>query len=218
MALAFDAMDSASGLTGGGGTQDVNCTVGSVSSHAFILLIGAGSLGGDLATGISGITGVTWTKLSTGAGNGTFRGEVWYGLGLASTGAKTATIALAANTVGAVGAFLYSYTGANQTAPANGFVVTISGDNVITVASGDGAVSASVDTNNNRTVSGCTSSTDVSTFGSAGISSAHCTGTPTSTFTWSGFGTNSVVVGCSVLQAASGPTANKIGSMLTMFQ
>jgi hypothetical protein len=206
MALNFDAMGSSDGLTGGSGTINVSCTVISASSHAFILGIACTGASGDVATGVTGVTGVTWTKLSTGAGNGACRTEFWFGLGLSSTGAQTATVALNTLTIGAAAAFLYSYTGAHQTTPANGFVATTSADNVITVASGDAAVSYSIDDNNNRTLlsGSCNLTADVSTFGNVGRASTHCTDTPTSTFKWSGFGAASGVAGCSVLQAGGG--------------
>ena len=212
MALAYDTMISGSASSGGGATQDLSLTVANVADRTLVILVASQVAVGDVATGISGVSGVSWTKLNTAAGNGTMRGEIWYATGTVPTGAITATIQWAATTTGAQGAFMYSYNGAHQTTPVNGFVAATTGNHVITVASGDGAISSQVDDNNSRTVTGCTSSTDVSAYGAYGTSSAHCTGTPTSTFTWSGFGGTSIAVGCSVLQAAAaaggGPLTN----------
>ena len=207
---AYDA--SASGTTGTGATTiGVPITVGANSNRALVLMVGVRDQTNGVITGVSG-AGCTWTKLNAGNGNGAIRGEVW-SCPAPSTGAQTVTATYTGATAAGSAAVVASFYNAHQTVPASGYVLTTSGNQVVTVPANGGAVSSHYDFTDVRTVSGCTTSRDISSFTFIGIESAHCSTSPTSTFTWSGYDANSVAVGAAIEPAA---TATCTGALLLM--
>lgn len=133
-------------------------------------------------------------------GNGSMRAFVYCGIGPA-TGVQSASVTLSgapSTDSGLVAWSLYNVNQSNPCTAANNIRV-LSGALTVTTNANDMGVSADFDSGSNRSVTGCTSSTDVSTFGgsSLGGSGAHCSATSPS-FTWSAFGANSIAVGVDV--------------------
>jgi hypothetical protein len=147
---------------------------------------------------ISGCGG-TWAKFgATKTGNGNAKdGELWWSIPAVS-GSCTITVTMTGAPSSYAGGIVYSLWGVNQFSPVSGFASATTGSLAITTSPGDTAISIDVDTTNNRTVTGCTSSTDLSAFGSFGYSSAHCPNATTSTFTWAAFGGTSMALGVDV--------------------
>lgn len=204
MAVTFDTV--AYGETGANSSfQAVPTIAAGHTNLVLVFLIVLDDTGSRTVSSISG-AGVTWSPFATGAGNGRFRGAVWFAIGAISTGAQTLTVTMSGAVTNQTGGYVYSYYNVNQTTPLAGAVFTISGNNVITVASGDGAAMSQFDNNNNRTVTGCTTTLDDTGFSNIGHSATHCTASPTSTATWSGFDVNSLAIGVAVKQLGGGGT------------
>lgn len=181
----------------GGTSLTVSITIGTGLSSQALVLFGLVLDTGTVAISSVSGAGATWTQFSANVtGNGNLKGSCWVGTGVASTGAQTITATMSGVASGFSTAVVYSLAGVNQTTPLGGTMQTAtSGSLAVSIASGDMAVSVMGDTNNNRTVSGCTSTTDLSAFSDLGYSGAHCTANPTSTFTWSAFGATSIALG-----------------------
>lgn len=146
--------------------------------------------------GISG-AGATWTAVGSAVqGNGFFRGRCYVGIGPTSTGVVNLTVTYSTEPTYGLVATVAHYHNANQTAGNyTTCPVTTSGSQVLTIPSGGYGTSTQFDTQNARGVSGCTSTPHYSTFDvSVAYAAASCTQS-SSTFTWSGFGTNSIAIG-----------------------
>lgn len=178
-----------------------------ITSHSNqILLLLAGTANTTANGVIASVSGASCTWVNNGGPTtlNAMQFEAWTCKAPAS-GSQTVTVTSTGDVVGAMGVILYSLYNVDQATVANGYSTATSGNLVITTgSSNDMAVSAHFDTNSNRTVSGCTSSTDLSGFALIGYSSAHCNSTPTSTFTWSGFSGTSGAVGINVVVAGGG--------------
>lgn len=185
--------------TGANSSKAFNITIANVADRAliqFVFFLDAGAITVQSVTG----AGATWSLVGGAAGNDDTRGEVWVGIN-PTVGAQTTTVTLT-GPPSTLSGHVYSFNGVHQTTPTSDFTSTISGNVVIDVDAGDMAVCAHYETFDNRTVSGCTSTLDTTSFTGVAQSAARCTGTPTSTFTWSGFGLQSLALGCAVNQVA----------------
>lgn len=189
--VTLDAV--AYGETGANASWQVSLTITSHTNPGLALDVFLDDTGAVSVQSVSG-AGVTWSHVASGAGNGRFRGETWKGVGTPSTGAQLITITLTGAVSNDAGAYAWSVFNVDPTTPFSGSVFTTAGNAVLNLNAGDMALASQFDNNNNRTVTGCTSSTDDTGFSNVGHSAAHCTSTPTSTFTWSGFDVNSVAV------------------------
>lgn len=198
--VVYDA-SGFSASTGANSTWNLTVTVGAGHTNTALALLNALSDTGTASiTSISG-AGATWSKVGTSqTGNGNERGgECWIGIGPLSTGSQTITVTLntAVSNTGATG--VWSLYGVDPITPTSATCYSAtSGSLAVPAAAGDIAVSIDVDSNNNNSVTGCTASTDQSSFAAIGVSMAHCATSPTSTFTWSAFATNSLVLGMDV--------------------
>lgn len=207
-AVAIDGTNFIFTSSLGAGSITINVTVGNNANRALALFVGILDTGAVAVSTVTG-AGCTWAQSATGTGT-VIRGEIW-GCPTPSTGAQTVTVSLSGTPTTEAYSILYSLTGASQAnQPLSSPAVVAANPDAVTVAAGDLALAVQFDTNNNRTVSGCTSTTDLSTFGVVGYSSANCTTAPTSTFTWSGYGAESIGMGVTVLQAGAG---NKAGPL-----
>lgn len=189
-------------VTGANSTYSISVTVGTGHSNMALLLLSSVQDTGTVAiSSISCSVGTcgTWANCGTGSltGNGNMRGQVW-GATVSSTGTVTASVTLTGTVTTGAGAILYSIYNVKQSGVCGSPVVTTSGSENISISANDIALSADFDGNTNRTVSGCTTTLDQSGFSTSGFAAAHCSANPTSTFTWSGFATNSIAEGVDV--------------------
>lgn len=196
VAVAYDT--SLQAVTPGTNQISLAITVAAGSNRALALAVAIQDTGSVAVTGVSGAN-ATWSAVKTGiAGNGSMRGEVWQGIA-PDTGSVTVTVTLSGVPTTNGHAMVASFNGVDQTTVIDGVITTLSGSQVITVAGGgDMAWSAHFDTNNNRNVTGCTTTEDITTFGAIGYSAAHCNSSPSSTFTWDGFGATSICMGMNI--------------------
>lgn len=190
-------------------TLDVTLTVANNTNRVLVLLIGGGGVTEGVVSSVTGAGG-TWTSVGSGSGL-QMKGTVYKNIA-PSTGSQTAHISWASGTSQPSGACLYSYYNADQTTGVDSFQFrSTTGDLTVVSASGDATVSAQFDTFNNRAVTGCTSSTDTSTYGATGVSDAHCAGAATTVFTWAGYSGTSVGVAANVKQVSAGGATKSSG-------
>jgi len=215
-AVTLDTQAAAQGATG---TTSYGASITIASGHSNLCLVVLAALqdtGSVDYTSVSG-GGATWSSFATGSGLGNFKGSIWQGLS-PSAGATTIVINNNGNgtttPTGVQGFIVYSLYNCNTTTPLAGSVFTTSGNQVINVTSGDMALSGQFDSNNNRTVTGCTTTTDTTGFTQIGWSGAHCTSSPTSTFTWSAFNASgSIADGVDVQHVSAGGGAAGFNKM-----
>lgn len=175
-------------------TINITLTVANQTNRALVVLAGGGGVVNGAVSSVTdnGTPMATWTSVSSGAGT-LMDGTVYVGIAPA-----TGSVIVTVNWVGATAApsavCVYSIYNADQTAGNYTAVFRgTAGDLVMMGTNNSLAVSAHMDTFNNRAITGCTSSTDTSNYGSTGYSDAHCANTGSVTFTWADYGT--VVVG-----------------------
>lgn len=159
------------------------------TNRAILLVVGLIDSGTSAVTGVSG-AGATWTQVgSVHTGNSTIRGSCWVGIAPTSTGAVNLTVTTSSTqSLGAQLSTAHIHN-ANQTAANYSCSGVNSGSLNASVASGGYAFGVHYDSVDNRTVSGCTTTLlNTNYVNSFGWSAAGCTTSPTSTFTWSGFG------------------------------
>ena len=197
--VAYDAI--ASNITGANPSYSISITIGTgLTNQALALFSATNDSGSAHLTGVTGPSGASWAAVGTQqTGNGVYKGECWIGKGFTASGSQSITLTF--NTAPSVAAYgiITSLQGVNQTTPAGSTCGSVtSGALSVTIAANDLAVFASFDGTNNRTVTGCTSSTDLSTFGATGLTAAHCNSAPTSSLTFSGYGASSVALGFDV--------------------
>lgn len=165
------------------------------SNRVLLVMIGTWTDGTVDPTGVSG-AGATWTAVgSAAAGNGTVRGRCYVGIAPTGTGVQNLTITYgSAPTYGVVATVEHRHN-ADQTAGNYTCTVTTSGNQVLTVPTGGLGTSTQFDTVDTRSISGCTSTVHYSTYDvSLAYQAASCTAA-SSTFTWSGYGVNSIAIG-----------------------
>jgi hypothetical protein len=203
MSATYDTVARA--FTGANATLDVPISIGGGSNRVLVALIVMFDTNARTVSSITG--GGTWSSVVTsGAGNGNVHTEIWKCIA-PPTGAYTASLTLSGAVSSTLTMTVFSYADADQTAPVVNAGLATSGDLTITNPAGNEAVSIDADDNTNRTLSGCTSALVLDGFdGGNGFGAAHCTGSP-SVFTWSGFATNSVAIGCSVVKAGGASVA-----------
>jgi hypothetical protein len=169
-----------------------------LSNRALVLMIFSHNSAGRTLNSVSG-AGATWSQVgSTITGNESFRGYVYVGIAPTGTGAQTITVTFSGDQSGSGVAFVYHVANAGQTTDKYTVSSATSGNLGVSIGSGELAVSGDVDSSDTRTVSGCTSTRDVSGYASYGYASSHCSTSPTSTFTWNAWGTNSLAIGVAV--------------------
>lgn len=179
-----------------------NITIASNSNRCLLAFVGAGDQTNGQVSGVAGAS-ATWSRVDEGAGNGTYYGEIWVGVGPA-TGAQTVTATFVAATNQSMGIVLYSLYNCNQATPTSDPHIEASGSLAVTSEADDLVVSATFDLHDNRSVSGCTSSKDITHFSVVGIDTANCSGSASVTVTWSGPGTNAVRLAVNVNQVDAG--------------
>lgn len=208
MAVGFDTV--ARGFQGANPAYDIAITIAANSNRMLALFAGMFDSGTISVQSVSGAD-ATWAKVgNTGTGNGTCRCEVWKGTGC-SSGAQTVTVTMTAAPSSKLSGLLFSCFDASDV---SGEIVATSGALNISVGAADMAVAIDYDGNNERTVSGCTTTKDITGFDTAdGFGGVHCTSTPTSSFTWSAFDTNSITMGANVVGVAAS-TDPLIGVMI----
>lgn len=165
------------------------------TNRALFVMIGTATEGAVDPTGISG-AGATWTAVgSATAGNGFMRGRCYVGIAPTATGAANLTVTYSSGpSYGVVGTVVH-LKNASQSAVNYTCTITTSGNQVLTVPAGGIGTSIQMDTTDIRTVTGCTTDEHFAIDGGGvGISAASCTAA-SSTFTWSGYGTNSIAIG-----------------------
>jgi hypothetical protein len=166
---------------------------------------------------ITGGNGGAWTQLGAANGNGVYRGEIWYSVG-PTAGAKTLTVTWSAGPSKG-GLVAFAFYDVDGTTPLSNFVATLSGNAVVTNATGNLAINAQFGYNSvsNPTLTGCTTTRDVNAFQTQGEVGAHCTAAPTATFTWSAFDANSIAVGASVHASGGAAAVTPRGLLLGVF-
>lgn len=199
---------------GGGSVATYDSTAGVQQGHAnnsttVTISITVSSGNSDLAlhtcglwndTGSAAISSVT-DGGDTFAADGTkqtgssadYYGQCWSGA-VATSGSKTVTITWSAAPSGAQQFLAYSTYNTNQTSPGKNLISTVSGSLAASTSANDLAIFTEFDAAAERTISGCTSTLDVSAGGpSFYYNSAHCTASgSTTTATWSSIGSNSI--------------------------
>lgn len=145
--------------------------------------------GANSILNISGCGGV-WASFGT-AQNGTSNiknAQAWYSIPTV-TGSCTLTITETGAPSVNAGGIVYAMHNVNPWTPLAGFTSrSTAGSLVLTTARGDSGISVDYDLNSNRTISGCTSTTNpTSSFTQLGFAGATCNSTTSATFTWSGF-------------------------------
>lgn len=192
--------------SGSGNTNmQVAITLASNSNRALILFVGAGNQTNGIVSSVSG-AGASWSRCVSGGssnGKGTYHGDCYVGVA-PSTGAQTVTINFAGTTNQNMAAVVYSVYNVDQTNPTSGYGVATAGNLAVATVLGDIALSTHFDLTDTRAISGCTTTRDISTYGGVGVDSARCTGSSAVTFTWGGWGTNSIGLGVNVKQAGGG--------------
>jgi hypothetical protein len=200
-------------LGSGNPTSTIDITVNSGSNRVVVLFLATGNQTSGVVSNVSGAGG-TWSAFNSGHG-AVFEGSVWVNKNPTVAATQTTTITWTAATNNTVGMCYYSLNGVDQTTPLSSFQIrSTAGNLVVTSAVGDLTLSAQFDDNNNRTVTGCTSSTDASAFGQTGYSIAQCAGAATTTFTWSAYHTTSVGLAVNVKADGGGAATPRRGPLL----
>ena len=157
--------------------------------------------GGIITTNSSGLVPLVWRQVgSNETGNGNYHGQCWMGTGGGTfSGTTTTSFQLTGTTGNPSQVIQYSFGYVNQGAVSSAGSATCtsatSGAQSVTLAStSDIATFTDFDTNNNRTMSGCTTTTDLSGFTSTGYSGAHCSGSTSESATWSGYSGTSIAL------------------------
>src|SRR5437016_4038521 len=180
---------------------------GANSSYGFTLNISVGhtnmvlivhttkrDTGTIIVSSISGAGG-SWAKCAGPfTGNGNVKGEIWWSIPV-NTGAQGITVNYTGAASNNLSGVAYSLYGADQTAPCQNATSVTGGNLVITSATNNITLSTDTDNNDMRTVTGCTSSLDVTGFSNQGVSGTHCTGASTTTYTWNTFSGDSIALG-----------------------
>jgi hypothetical protein len=150
--------------------------------------------GGVITTNSSGLVPLNWQQVGVNkTGNGAYHGQCWMATGGGTfSGATKTSFQLTGTTTNPAEAIQYSFSHVNQAAISSAGSATCtsatSGAQAVTLASTtDIAAFSDYDTNSNRTVTGCTTTTDLSAFTTTGYSGTHCSGSTSESATWSGY-------------------------------
>jgi hypothetical protein len=199
---------SSTGNIGANVAGVVSTTVGSgLNKQGLVLLVGLDDSGpyhlqaaSPFTVNSSGLVPVVWQKVgSYVTGNGNYHGECWVGTGASFSGPTSTYFRLTGTSTSPSQVIQYSFGYVNQSAPTSAgsgtCVSATSGAQAATLAAtNDMAAFSDFDTNNNRTASGCTTSTDLTGFTQTGYSGAHCGGSTSESLTWNAYGATSVAV------------------------
>lgn len=202
----FDTVSTAS--IGANDAGAVSTTIGSsLSKQGLFLLVGLDDTGpyhvqpaSVITTNSSGLVPFVWQKVgSYVTGNGNYHGECWMATGASVSGSVTTSFPLTGTTSNPSQILQFSFGGVSQgsvTSAGSGTCVSAtSGAQAVTLASTTSIASyGDFDTNDNRTASGCTTTTKISGFTTTGYSAATCVGSTSESLTWSGYGSTSIAL------------------------